>query len=138
MEEAVSTWRRKALESFPELRRDLNRRDYSIYRLFADLRRMLWEAHEASDVETLRKIYGYSEWCLSQRSKDVWNPAGVSFYEHLFDRKDRRYWAQVVPWLSPRVVRDVWALWEWRLEPDELQELREMLAKRDHARQSGS
>ena len=39
------------------------------------------------------------------------NAAGVAFYEHLFDgRQDG--WAEVIPWLSPFVVRQNWGLWE--------------------------
>ncbi|HET8630198.1 MAG TPA: hypothetical protein VFL91_22475 [Thermomicrobiales bacterium] len=123
----MAAWRRKALEAFPALRRDLNQRDYSIYELFMDLLPLVQDAHDADDADTLRRIYGFAEWCLSQRSGDLGNAAGVSFYEHLFDRKDRHDWAKVIPWLSPYVIRDVWGLWEWMLTPEELHDLRKML-----------
>ncbi len=121
----MAVWRRKALAAFPDLRQELNRRDYSIYGLFGDLRTTLWEAHEEQDIETLRQIYGFAEWCMTRRAKILWNPAGVSFYEHIFDR--RRFWAAVIPWLSPEVVYQVQGLWEWRLPPDELGEIRRLL-----------
>lgn len=121
----IAVWRRKALAAFPDLRRKLNRRDYSIYDLFGALRTTLWEAYEEGDVETLRRIYGFAEWCMTQRAKTLWNPAGVSFYEHIFDR--RLFWAAVIPWLSPEVVYQVRSLWEWRLPPNELEEIHVLL-----------
>ncbi len=33
----MAVWRRKALAAFPDLRQELNRRDYSIYNLFGEL-----------------------------------------------------------------------------------------------------
>jgi hypothetical protein len=123
--EPMAAWRRRALAAFPDLRRELNTRDYSLYTLFGDLRVLLWEAHDTQDIETLRHIYGLAEWCLTQRVKTLWNPAGVSFYEHIFDR--RRFWESVIPWLSPEVVYMVQGLWEIQRTPDELQEIRTLL-----------
>jgi hypothetical protein len=127
----MAAWRRRALELFPELKNELNQRDYSIYRLFGDLRRIVWRAHDAGDDAMLSAVYGYAAWCLGQRSGELWNAAGVSFYEHLFDeRKDRADWAKVAPWLSAQVVRSVWGLWEWRLTPDEMRDLAKLFRKR--------
>jgi hypothetical protein len=33
----------------------------------------------------LEKIYGFADWCASQKEKELWNAAGVAFYEHLAD-----------------------------------------------------
>jgi len=121
----MAVWRRKALAAFPDLRQELNRRDYSIYDLFSDLRTMLWEAHEEEDIETLRQIYGFAEWCMTRRAKTLWNPAGVSFYEHIFDR--RLFWERVMPWLTPQVVYMVQGLWKIRRTPDELEGIRTLL-----------
>jgi|SRR5215211_4525100 len=107
----MAAWRRRALELFPELKDDLHSRDYSTYQLFAAVRHMVWQAHDAGDDARLRAIYGFAAWCSEQRSDVLWNAAGVSFYEHLFDeRKDRADWAKVAPWLSPQIVRSVWGL----------------------------
>lgn len=98
----MSVWRRRALESFPQLKRDLNRKDYTVYSLFFDLLVMVRAAHENEDDELLRLIYAYPEWCAQQPAKDVWNAAGVSFYEHLFDLPDAA--RRVIPRLSPFIV----------------------------------
>ncbi|HBI44943.1 MAG TPA: hypothetical protein DDY78_19120 [Planctomycetales bacterium] len=88
---------------------------------------MVREAHQKGDTEMLRRIYGYAEWCLEQKAKDLWNAAAVAFYEHLFD-SHRSLWDQFVRWLSPRVVADCWGLWEWRLSAEELAEVRRLIA----------
>ena len=123
----MAAWRRIAIERFPDLRTALQDRDYSIYFLFADLRRMAQDAHERRDSVTLRHIYNFAAWCSAQRNKDLWNAAGVSFYEHLFDRRDQ--WRAVAPWLSDRMIKDCWGLWELRLSAGELGKLRALLAQ---------
>ena len=127
----MAAWRRRALESFPELKNELNDPEYSTYQLFAALRHMVWQAHDAGDDARLRAIYGFAQWCSEQQSDVLWNAAGVSLYEHLFDeRKDRADWAKVAEWLSPTIVRSVWGLWEWRLTPEEMRDLEKLFAGR--------
>lgn len=115
----MANWRRKALALFPDQRYDVQRPDFSIYMLFFRLLPMCREAHEAGDEDGLRRIYGFAEWCFEQRAKDMWNAAGVAFYEHLFDDHPS-LWPEVVEWLSPLVIKGCWGLWEWRLSADEL------------------
>lgn len=122
----MSVWRRKAIALFPDLRSEVQRPDFSIYMLFFRLLPMVREAHDAEDVDLLRRIYGFAEWCFSQKAKDMWNAAGVAFYEHLFD--EARTWGQVIPWLPPQVLEGCWGLWEFRLSQEETTELRERIA----------
>jgi hypothetical protein len=123
----MANWRRKVIALFPDLRREVQRRDFSIYRVFFDLLPRVRAAHESGDDETLRRIYGFTEWCFVQKAKDLWNAAGVAFYEHVFDGP-RESWPAVVPWLSPQVRSGCWGLWEWRLTPDELARVRGLFA----------
>jgi len=127
----MSNWRRKVVALFPDLRGEVQRRDFSIYRVFFALLPMSREAHELVDTETLLRIYGFAEWCFEQRAKDMWNAAGVAFYEHVFDGP-RRHWPEVVRWLPPRVVAGCWGLWEWRLSEDDVAEVRRLLAQCRH------
>lgn len=125
----MAVWRRKAIALFPELRREFARPDCTLYGVFFELLPRVLEAHRNGDEATPAAIYGFAEWCFEQRAKDLWNAAGVSFYEHVFDG-GRDTWKRVVPWLPPRVVRDVWGLWEGRLSADDLRDIRGMLARR--------
>jgi hypothetical protein len=117
----VLTW-------FPDLRREAERPDFTVYSAFFDLLPRVREAHQAGDAETLRRVYGFAEWCAEQKAKDLWNAAGVAFYEHLFD-SHRSLWPEFVRWLSPRVVADCMGLWEWRLSAEDLAEVRRLLAE---------
>ncbi len=115
----MASWRRKVLTWFPDLRREAERPHFTVYSAFFELLPRVREAHMGGDTETLRRIYGFAEWCFRQPAKDLWNAAGVAFYEHLFD-SHRSLWPEFVRWLSPQVVAGVWGLWEWQLSADEL------------------
>jgi len=124
----VATWRRKALALFPELRFEVQRPRSTIYGLFFRLLPMVRLAHAEEDDERLRQIYGFAEWCFEQNAKELWNAAGVAFYEHLFDSHPS-LWHEVVEWLSPSVVEGCWGLWEFRLSSQDLAEVRRLLAE---------
>ena len=124
----MSAWRRKALESFPQLQEDLNDGEFTVYQLYFELLPMVREAHEQGDDDSLRRIYSFAQWCFSQEEKDLWNSAVVAFYEHLFD--SRKHWEQVIPWLSPAVINGCWSLWEARLEGEELNEIKQLVENR--------
>lgn len=113
----MAAWRRRALELFPELRRDLTGPDYTVYSVFFDLKPMLRDAFDRDDTELVRRIFGFAEWCAAQTAEELWNAAGVAFYEHLFDYP--AYSERVVPWLSPGVVYTHWGLWEAMVSPTE-------------------
>jgi hypothetical protein len=123
---AVASWRRKVLALFPELRLDVQRPDFSIYMVFFDLLPRVREAHQDGDTETLRRIYGFAEWCFEQKAKTLWNAAGVAFYEYLFN-SPRSLWPEVVQWLSPRVAEGCWGLWELRLSDEELAKVQQLI-----------
>jgi hypothetical protein len=128
--EQVSAWRRKALEFLPELRREVNRKPYTVYWLFFMLLPKARRAHAEQDLNTLHRIYGFAEWCMRQRTIEPGNAAAVCFYEHLFDGTGQEYWNEIAQLLSPEVVEVAWPLWEFRLSPARFRELREFLAAR--------
>ena len=113
----MAAWRRRALELFPQLRRDLSARDYTVYSLFFDLKPLLRDAYGAGDDGLIRRMYEFAEWCARQTAQPLWNAAGVAFYEHLFDYPE--YSERAVPWLSPRVVFMHWELWEAMVATEE-------------------
>lgn len=97
-------WKRKALALWPDLCDYLDEED-TLYVLFWELRSRCVDAHQAGNGEQLAKIYDYAEWCLNQQEEDVWNPAGVAFYEHLADTPETR---EGIPrWLMPEVYQQV-------------------------------
>ena len=120
-------WRARALASFPELREGLEEEGdiFSVYILLGELLHLLKGAHRKSDDDMLRSIYGYASWAREQADDDSRNAAGVSFYEHLFDERWMR--PLVIPWINSAVVRDYMGLWEFRLPPADLDEVRRLL-----------
>jgi hypothetical protein len=125
----MATWRRKVIELFPDLRREFEEPDCTIYTVFFELLPRVRTAHENGDIETLRRIYGFAEWCFQQKAKDLWNAAGVAFYEHLFD-SGQPLWGEIVRWLSPNVIEGVWGLWEFRLPKQQLAEVKHLIDAR--------
>jgi hypothetical protein len=113
----MAAWRRRALELFPDLRRDLTGSDYSVYMLFFDLKPQLRDALARNDTALVRRIFDFAEWCADQTAQKLWNAAGVAFYEHLFDYPE--YSERMLPWLSPTVVYTHWNLWEAMVSRDE-------------------
>jgi hypothetical protein len=122
----MSVWRRRAIESFPELRRELSNRQEitNPYSLWFELLALWSDAHRSNDEEMLKRIYGYAEWCSRQRAEDLWNSVGVCFYERVLDEGR---WETVLPRLSDETIWDVWGLWEYRLSETDMASLRKVL-----------
>lgn len=122
----MSVWRRRATESFPELRRELNDRHEipTVYALWTDLLRMWSDAHRSGNDDVLDRIYVYADWCFQQRAHDLWNSTAVCFYEHILDEGS---WERVLPRLSDATIRDVWGLWEYSLSEANMAALRKIL-----------
>ena len=111
----MTDWQQKALGLFPDLQPDIEEEGANIYTLFFELLPRCEAAHIAGDTLELQKIYSYAEWCLHQQEKDLWNAAGVAFYEHLVDEPLMR--EQIPLWLSPEIFEQVSGLLEWRMGP---------------------
>ena len=83
----MSTWRQKAIDCLPELRKEFEKPETSIYDVFFEILPATIEAHKNKDISRLKKYYAFAEWCFRQKEKDLWNSAGVAFYEHLGIKK---------------------------------------------------
>ena len=129
----MATWRRIALELFPDLEQELRTPFSSPYSLFMELIPRMYEAARNDDEETLRKIFSFAQWALRQPDNHVHNSAGVSFYEHVFDGPPR-HWPVIAEWISPYAVDQVSSLWEFMLQPSRLAEVQELLRRRTRHR----
>ncbi|MEK3910239.1 hypothetical protein [Paenibacillus sp. FSL H7-0331] len=111
----MSTWRRKAIENF-SIKFGPMHHD-SIYEVFRTLLEMVVEAHKNKDENLLKDIYDYAEWCSDQKAHDLWNAAGVSFYEHLIDSEIT---LKSIPyWIKPEIFMNIKGLLQWRLKSEE-------------------
>ena len=123
----MSTWRSKAIESFPDLRQEFEQSDATIYDVFFGLLPRLRDAHDRGDTEELKRIYGFASWCYRQETEELWNAAAVGFYEHLVD--SRRTLEQIPYWLEPDIFRGCRDLFAARLKPEEFDGLCEMFSR---------
>ena len=123
----MEEWRSRAIETFPELRAELDDADeiFSPYALWFELLPLVAEAHRESDDDRLRRIYGYASWSFEQGG-DLANAVAVSFYEHLLDEQWMRPLA--LPWLNARVVLTVRPLWSDGLSAEEMKEVEWLIA----------
>ncbi|HEX3315269.1 MAG TPA: hypothetical protein VHR72_10285 [Gemmataceae bacterium] len=99
-----------------------------MYSVFFELLPRVRLAHQDGDTDSLLRIYGFAEWCFEQRAEDLWNAAGVAFYEHLFD-SHRSLWPEFVLWMSPPVAEGCFGLWEARLSIEEMTVVRRLIAE---------
>lgn len=60
----MSTWRRKAIEEFPDLRSEFQVPGATIYTVFFALLPRCCQAHREDDTQELRRIYNYAAWCF--------------------------------------------------------------------------
>lgn len=118
----MSTWRRKAIEMFPDLREDFQQANSTIYDVFMELLPRCREAHAAGKIDELEKIYSFATWCARQKEKDLWNAAGVSFYEHIVDCREAR--EEMCRWVEPDIFHRISGLLEWRLGKEKFVELK--------------
>lgn len=117
----MSTWRKKAIECAPELKKEFEQPDISLYTVFMELLPLLRQAHTDKDLERLRKIYDFAEWCFKQKDEKLWNPAGVSFYEHLADT-DITY-LQFTNWIKKEIYFDIRDLLIQRVDDEKIKSL---------------
>jgi len=117
----MSAWRKKAIECLPELRKDFEDPEESIYLVLSAMLSAAIDFHMENNIDRLQKIYDFAEWCFRQKSKDLWNAAGVAFYEHLGDHIETRQ--DIRRWVKPDIYAEIRGLLELRLTDKELQQI---------------
>ena len=71
------------------------------------------DAHDQNDQVMLSKIYDFAVWCSRQTDEDVWNAAGVSFYEHIIDHPIAL--KEIPRRIPPDVFHEISSLLQWRM-----------------------
>jgi hypothetical protein len=117
----MSTWRQKAIEVAPELKKDFQYPDLSPYTVFSELLALLERAHIENDTIKIKNIYDYAEWCSQQKDQKLWNSAGVSFYEHLCDHE--LTFSQFTKWVKKQIYLEHRNLLNQRYDDDKMKQL---------------
>jgi len=117
----MSIWRQKAIECAPELRQEFNKSDLTLYTVFMELLPIARQAHIDKNINRLKIIYNYAEWCSKQKDKKLWNAAGVSFYEHLCDYEET--FSEFTNWIKKDIYLEIRDLLNQRLGDDKIKKL---------------
>lgn len=110
----MSVWRKKAIACLPHFKKEFEHPATSIYDVFMELLPAVVEAHKNNDADLLKKIYDFAEWSFRQVTKDLWNAAGVGFYEHLGDYKKTRQ--EMKRWVKFDIYTQIRPLLAHRIE----------------------
>jgi len=117
----MSIWRQKAIDCAPELKEEFEEPGLSLYTVFMELLPLLRQAHIDKNDERIKKVYDFAEWCFKQKDENLWNPAGVSFYEHLADTDET--FSQFTKWIKRDIYVDIRDLLNQRVEDDKMKML---------------
>ena len=115
----MAKWRQKLIELFPAHRADWEDEVgvYSAFHVLLD--DIMLPAYQAGNTGDIALAFEFAEWCVGEN--ELWNAAGVAFYEHLPDHTQTR------ADLPNRISRDVYpkirSLLEAKLTPKELRDL---------------
>lgn len=119
----MSAWRKKAIECAPELKKEFEDPELTIYSVFMELLPLTREAHKVNNTDKLKKIYDFAEWCHKQKDKNIWNAVGVSFYEHLADYNET--FNEFTYWIKKEIYIDIRNLLNQRIEDVKIKTLDE-------------
>lgn len=117
----MSVWRRKAIEYFPKSKKEFEQPNTNIYTVFFELLPETCKAHRENEVDQLTRIYDFAEWCFRQKEKNLWNAAGVAFYEHLGDFEET--FLAMPTWVKPDIYNDIRPLLAMRLDNGKMKKL---------------
>ncbi len=126
----MSTWKRIALQLFPEHSSGLDafqKPHMSIYQVFFKLRQDVESYIRTDNQEGLARVFRFAEWCFEQRksSPDVWNAAATALLEHLADDDVS---TQIIPlWVKPDIFLAMKSEFKKRRERDREGKFQELL-----------
>lgn len=130
----MSTWRQKAIDCAPELKKEFEHPDLNLYAVFMELLPIVRQAHKENNHDRLKKIYDFAEWCFKQKDENLWNPVGVSFYEHLGDTQET--FSAFTNWIKKDIYLDIRELLYQRLEDEKMKKLDDFYGWKDPKRKS--
>jgi len=124
----MSTWKRKAIELFSDLRHEVQQSDATICQVFFELLPRARDAYDRGDTGELERIYRFASWCYRQKTEALWNAAAVTFYEHLVDSGTT--FEQIPHKLEADIIEGCKGFFAARLKPEEFNRLCGMYYKR--------
>jgi hypothetical protein len=125
----MEEWYKKAIEAFPDLIDHFAMDGDTTYGVFSALcYTMENDWLPSNNRQEIQKAFDYAHWAADQEEDDLWNAAGVGFFEHVFEKMD--YFGIVVSYLTKDDVRAYMDLWEMFCEKGRFEELQDKLKQR--------
>lgn len=112
----MEPWRELAIRLFPDHATIYAEESETVWQVLFDLKQAVIRAHEADDVDQLKRIYSFAEWCHTQKdiSPEYWTAAYAAFYEHLAE--ETVTYNAIPYWVKPTVFSDILGELEDRLD----------------------
>jgi len=112
----LESWRELAIELFPEQKGVFTDPRETIWSVLGALYRAAIQAHQNNNINTLKRIYKFAEWCHAQREvePEISMAACTEFYEPLVEQQAT--YRAISRWVSPEVFRAVLPEFEDRLD----------------------
>jgi len=109
-------WRQKGLKLLPELESDFNDEEFTPYLALTEVKNIALTALKSNKNHLVEKCFEYAEWCFRQDEEDLWNAAGICFYEYIYDQDE--VLEKVVEIVSIEIFEDIKGLLEQRYSGD--------------------
>jgi hypothetical protein len=124
-------WEALARVLVPELyaafRINGERSDGSVMPFMALLLQATTVAHRENDEQFLVNAYAFAHWCVAHPDRDLWNSAGVCFFERLFDDMPAD---EVAPWIASDAFAEISPLLEARFGAERARKIRKRFEAR--------
>jgi hypothetical protein len=78
----MSVWKKEALARLPEYSDIITRYDLKATAVWAELRPICEAAHVRGDLDLLRRIYDYAQWCWQSPAPHLRRAVEFAFYQH--------------------------------------------------------
>lgn len=115
--DGLPDWRDLARALVPEVYAEVSEwEEPTAYRFLSALCHFARGAHRESDESKLSRAYAFANWAFDHPSEALWNPAGVCFFEHIF--QDTQDYDRIVPWIRPDIFPETVALIEYIYDAD--------------------
>lgn len=127
----MSTWRRKAVEILPELRKKIEFAENPIS-LWIELRLEFDQYANKGCWDDCLRILKFASWCISDESgrlpNDTSTAVGVGFYEHLAENRD--WWTRFNSWFTREQFQMLLPAFSYHLSVDDVEKLKKVYYSR--------
>lgn len=134
----MSSWRRKAIEAAPELKKELETVANPM-QAWIELHSFFENLNFDEDPKAVSRIMDYARWCISEKAgklpSDTSTAVWCAFYEHLPQKREN--WGYFKTWFTRDEFESLKGAFSYFLQDHELEDLsREFYGRQKKARKN--